>query len=131
MGQKRCGLELRHRPSAWEGISCFRNLLYKGGGKTVRNKNWWQMSLFLDDWWFFWETLRSVMQTLNNTAPYLLRVVWNMRYVLISVSWFSVDTGDQASVWFPRNWRVEKDDYVVFLSFHGESDGRLLTVEML
>ena len=71
------------------------------------------------------------MQTLNNAAPYLLRVVWNMRYVLISVSWFSVDTGDQASVWFPRNWRVEKDDYVVFLSFHGESDGRLLTVEML
>ena len=27
--------------------------------------------------------------------------------------------------------RFEKDDLVVFLSFHGESDGRLLAVEML
>ena len=47
------------------------------------------------------------------------------------MSWFSVDTVGQASVWFPRNSRFEKDDLVVFLSFHGESDGRLLAVEML
>ena len=57
--------------------------------------------------------------------------MWRNLKVLINVSWFSVDTGGLTFVWFPRNWRFEKGDLVVFLSIHGESDGGLLTFEML
>ena len=35
-----------------------------------------------------------------------------MNHTLISVSWFSVETGELASVWFPRNGEVEKGDLV-------------------
>jgi len=106
-------------------------LLHEGGGITVRNKDRWHMFLFLrDDWLFGYDTFCPVVQTLNKTAFYWLRVVWIIRKVLISFSWFSIDTGGKSAVRFSQNWRVMKGDLVVFLGFHGKADGGLLTVEM-
>ena len=87
----------------------------------------WQMFLLLrDDWWFGHEALGPVVQTLNNTVFYWLRVVRIIRQVLVSVSWFPVDAGGKAAAQFSRNWRVKKGDLALFLGFHGKADGGLL-----
>ena len=44
--------------------------------------------------------------------------------------WLHVDAG-RAAVWFSTDSRVEKGDLVVILGLHGETDGWLLTVEVL
>ena len=98
--------------------------MHKGGGITVRNKDRWQMFLFLiDDWWFGHKVLRPVIQTLNNTPFSLLRVVQIICQVLTSVSWFSVDAGGKAVFRFFGNWRVKKGDLTLFLGFYGKADG--------
>ena len=129
--QNRGGLKFCLRLYHGGCFSCSGGLLYEGGGITVRNKDRWQMFLFLrDDWWFGHEALRPVVQTLNNTAFYWLGVVRIIRQVVIGVSRFSVDAGGKAAVRFSRNWRAKKGDLTLFLGFHGKADGGLLTVEM-
>ena len=43
----------------------------------------------------------------------------------------SVESGSEKTVWVPCNCCVEKRNGVIFLDFHGKTNSRLLTVQML
>ena len=56
--------------------------------------------------------IRRFARSYNAQQYCALLTEGGVNHTLISVSWFSVDTDELTSVWFPCNGKVEKGDLV-------------------